>query len=294
MKSANRETLEQQGYCISRSIFDQSTIEKMRRWCDQVLENVSENHRIQFRAQGSVVDISDYPVFSEVIGHQALAALFEDLDLSRQVFSTGSVLSKPPVSPALFWHQDWWGWDDLLSYTDRIPQVNIMIYLSPTSIENGCLRVIPGSHRQKHPIHEIPVTYGSSMSKVENPEHPLYQSWTGECAVTVQPGDIVVKDTRLLHSTYANTSNEDRTLLSLNFNPDFATLPAPIQSRIKSIFMRTREFDGIGVPNDLLIAHWPDLHRKSIEHLFPVCADDVPPQNFNFNPKLDLLNRTAH
>lgn len=290
MKSANREKLEQQGYCISRGLFDQSIIKKIRQWSDKALENVSDNHRAQFKSQGCLVDISDYPDFSEIIGHEALAVLFDELDLAGNVFCSGSIISKPPTSPPLFWHHDWWGWDDPISYTDRIPQVNIMIYLSPTSPDNGCLRVISGSHHQKHPIHEIPTVYGSSISRVEDPDHPLYQSWEGEVAIEVHPGDVVVKDTRLLHSTYANKSNENRTLLSLNFNPDFSALPVGMQARIKSIFRREREFDGISVPNDMLVAQWPDQQRKKIEHLFPSCADDVPPLNFNFNPNPELLN----
>jgi hypothetical protein len=294
MKSTNREKLERQGYCVVSNLFDQPMIEKISQWCDKALETVSENHRAQFKSQGCLVDISDYPDFSEIIGHEALAALFNELDLGGHVFSSGSIISKPPASPPLFWHHDWWGWDDPLSYTDRIPQVNMMIYLSPTSPDNGCLRVIPGSHHQKHPIHEVPAVYGSSMSRVENLEHPLYQSWEGEVAIEVQPGDVVVKDTRLLHSAYANTSNENRTLLSLNFNPDFSDLPAGMQARIKSIFMREREFDGCIVPNDLLMVQWPERHREKIEHLFPSCADDVTPLNFNFSPNLDLLSRAEH
>jgi hypothetical protein len=268
-------------------------IEKIGQWCDKALENVSENHRILFKAQGCRIDISDYPDFSEIIGHEALAALFDELDLGGHVFNSGSIISKPPSNPSLYWHQDWWGWDEPLSYTDRIPQVNMMIYLAPTSPDNGCLRVIPGSHRQKHPIHEIPVAYGS-LSRVENPDHPLYQSWEGEAAIAVQPGDVVVKDARLLHSAYANTSNQDRTLLSLNFNPNFSALPAGMQARIKSIFMRAWEFDGASVPNDLLMSRWSDQQREKIEHLFPACADGVPPLNFNFSPDLDLLNGAGH
>jgi ectoine hydroxylase-related dioxygenase (phytanoyl-CoA dioxygenase family) len=294
MKSANREKLEQQGYCIIPGIFDQSMMEKLNQWSGKVLENVSENHRTQFKAQGCRVDISDYPDFSEIIGHEALAALFDELDLGGHVFSCGSIISKPPSSPALFWHQDWWGWDDPMSYTDRIPQVNMMIYLSPTSADNGGLRVIPGSHRQKHSIHEIPGEYGSAMSRVEEPDHPLYQLWEEEYAIKVQPGDVVVKDARLLHGTYSNASNEDRTLLSLNFNPNYSGLPAGMQSRIKKIFMREWEFDGHSVPNDLQMVQWPELYRGKIEHLFPSCADDVTPLNFNFSPDLDLLSRAEH
>lgn len=291
MKFENREKLKRQGYCIIRNIFDHAMIENIRQWCHKGLATVTENHRNQFKAQGCLIDISDFPDFSALIGHSALAAIFEQLDLRNPVFSSGSIISKPPNSPALFWHHDWWGWDDPLSYTDRIPQVNIMIYLSSTTPENGCLRVMPGSHRRRHPIHENPAAYDAAISKVENPGHCLYRSWPGEVAVTVEPGDVIVKDTRLLHGSYANASRHERTLLSLNFNPGFSSLPAAMQARIKSIFLRNRvKLDDVFDPNDQVIAQWPEPHRRQIEHLFPICSDTVAAQNYNFSPDLQLLN----
>jgi ectoine hydroxylase-related dioxygenase (phytanoyl-CoA dioxygenase family) len=292
MSATNREKLTRQGFCIVSDVFDQSMIEKIKRWCVEALGNVSEDHRRQFKAQGSLIDISEHPVFSEVVAHEALAKLFDETGLSGHVFSSGSIISKPPGSPSLFWHQDWWGWDDPLSYTERIPQVNVMIYLSSTSRGNGCLRVIPGSHHRMHPIHEIPVVYGSALSRVDEPEHPIYQSWEEECAVAVRPGDVVIKDTRLLHSTYSNTSSDERTLLSLNFNPGFASLPVNIRARIKKIFLRQSDsVDGLSVPDGLHMAMWPDQLRKKVEHLFPHCADDVVPQRYNFSPKREMFEQ---
>jgi hypothetical protein len=286
MPSTCKEDLRAQGFCIARNRFDQATLDRIGHLCDTALESVTENHRKMFKAQGSLVDILDYPDFAEIIAHPALAALFDELELHGHVFSSGSVVSKPPGAPSLFWHQDWWGWDDAASYSERIAQVNVMVYLSPTAPGNGCLRVIPGSHRRSHPIHDIPVVYGLEMSRVDDPAHPLYQSCEGEYAVQVQPGDIVVKDTRLLHSTYANTSGEHRTMLSLCFNPGYSNLPAGMRARIKAIFLRQRgEINGIDFPTGLPITQWPELQRKQMEHLFPTGADGIPPQDFNFSPR---------
>jgi ectoine hydroxylase-related dioxygenase (phytanoyl-CoA dioxygenase family) len=258
-----------------------------------VLATVTQNHRKMFKAQGSLVDILNYPDFAEVIAHPALAALFDELGLHGHVLSSGCMFSKPPGAPSLFWHQDWWGWDDAASYSDRIAQVNVMIYLSPTSPRNGCLRVIPGSHRRRHPIHDIPVVYDLSLSRIDDPGHILYQSREDERAVEVQLGDIVVKDTRLLHSTYANASDDHRTMLSLNFNPGYSNLPAGMRARIKTIFLRQQgEINGLDTQESLSIAQWPEQQRKQLEHLFPAGADGIAPQDFNFSPKPELFENT--
>jgi hypothetical protein len=290
MPSTCRQDLSEQGFCIARNRFDQATLDRIGRSCDTALASVTENHRRMFKAQGSLVDILDYPDFAGIIAHPALAALFDELGLHGHVISSGAVVSKPPGAPCLFWHQDWWGWDDAASYSERIAQVNVMIYLSATSPGNGCLRVIPGSHRRSHPIHDIPVVYGLEMSRVDDPGHVLYRSWDGERAVEVQPGDIVVKDTRLLHSTYANASDEHRTMLSMCFNPGYAALPDGMRARIKAIFLRQRgEINGIDFPTGLPITQWPERQRRQMEHLFPAGADGVAPQGFNFSPRPELF-----
>ena len=254
-----------------------------------LLESVTENHRKMFKAQGSLVDILDYPDFAEIIAHPALAALFDELEIARTRFSSGSVVSKPPGAPRCSGTRT--GGDGTTPPRIRAHRPGQRDGLpSPTSPGNGCLRVIPGSHRRSHPIHDIPVVYGLSMSRVDDPDHLAVSASPGEHAVQVQPGDIVVKDTRLLHSTYANGSDDHRTMLSLSFNPGYATLPAGMRARIKTIFLRQRgEINGIDFPTGLPITQWPEPQRKQMEHLFPTGADGVAPQDFNFSPKPELF-----
>ena len=49
--------------------------------------------------------------------------MFERLGLQGTRFSSGYVISKPAGGPALFWHQDWWGWRHPISREGRIAQV---------------------------------------------------------------------------------------------------------------------------------------------------------------------------
>jgi ectoine hydroxylase-related dioxygenase (phytanoyl-CoA dioxygenase family) len=285
MDQAGQEALASQGFCVVRGALGPEAIGRMRRLCAEVVARVSEDHRRQCRAQGSIIDIAEHPVFADVIADPALARLLESLGLGGQVLSTGSVISKPPGGPALFWHQDWWGWQHPVSYEAAPLQVNVMVYLQPTSVGNGCLRVIPGSHRRGHPLHLVPWGDAVGLSRVDDPGHALYQSWEGELAVTVEPGDVVVKDTRLLHSAYANRSGEERTLLSLNFNPGYRRLPQPLQARIRNLFLRENDINGFGLPRVQRFASWPEEARRKIEHLFPDCDAAWPPQALHFAPE---------
>lgn len=284
MSSGLSHTLEKQGYCVIKNLLDQELIDKLTVFSDNALQQVSAAHRAQFKSQGSLINIADYPQFSEIIGHQALSDLFKKLQFKHPVFSIGSIISKPPFSPALFWHQDWWGWDHDVSYSAAILQVNIMIYLTATAPENGCLRVLPGSHRHCHPLHNQRIVYSEALCRVQDPNDALYQSYHGERAVPVLPGDVVVSDARMFHGAYANASAGRRTLLSLNFHPNFSALPASMRARILDIFCRGEDLKDCAKIGNMTLFKWPERHRRQVENFFPDVPQPGPLHQFNHQP----------
>merc|ERR1711972_1164772 len=75
------------------------------------------------------------------------------MGLPAQRWLSGFLISKPPKSPSLGWHQDGWYWDEAVAYASSPMQIFVMFYLTDTSTENGCLRVLPGTHLRPHPLH---------------------------------------------------------------------------------------------------------------------------------------------
>ena len=82
-----------------------------------------------------------------------LAALAQ-LGFAQPKFGHGRIISKPPHSLPLFWHEDGRFGDDPVSYPWQPIQCFLMFYLNDTSAQNGCLRVIPGSHLKRHSLHD--------------------------------------------------------------------------------------------------------------------------------------------
>lgn len=283
---------ERRGFVVFRNFLEASLLAQAARWCDDAIESVPSRHLTLFRSQGSCVDISNHPDFADLIGHVGLSRLFDALDLGGQVFCSGSVIRKPPQSPALFWHQDWWGWGNGISHAPRAPQVNVLIYLDATSVANGCLRVIPGSHRLQHRLHDQLGADPLELSAVLDSDHVLYRHCPDECAVDVRPGDIVLKDARLLHGTYANGSDANRTLISLNFNPCYAGLPLSVRVTVREIFARRSMEDRFGIPARLRIPDWPTEKFARLAHLVPDCPDGGPAEPLNFQAR--PASRHAH
>ena len=123
------EKLEKDGFCVFKSALTLVDLKSIQNISLQAITNLSPDHRKRNKSQGSLILIADYPEFSTLIGHPVLREIFSQLGFTDPRFSSGYIISKPSFSPALFWHQDWWGWDHPVSYTNEIIQVFVMIYL---------------------------------------------------------------------------------------------------------------------------------------------------------------------
>ena len=165
--------LMEKGYCVFDQALKKEVLGKIKGVSRQALQELAIEHRNKNKSQGSLILIADYPDFSMLIGNDELREIFRILGFRDTRFSSGYIISKPKNSPALFWHQDWWGWDHPLSFTDQIAQVFVMVYLQDTNLKNGCLRVIPGSHRSFHSLHLNQSAHTESVSRVEDPDDQI-------------------------------------------------------------------------------------------------------------------------
>jgi hypothetical protein len=289
MNEAHRKLLAD-GYCVIDGVLDADLIESMRTLSAGALSQISLEHRSRNRSQGSLMNIAEFPGYAELIGNAPARKVFEQLNFADPRFSGGYLINKPPSGPPLFWHQDWWGWDDPISYTDQIAQVFFMYYLTDTSPENGCLRVLPGSHRRRHRFHDVTQAHGEALSRVDDPDHPLYGSLEEEDSVAVRAGDLVVGDARLLHSAHANRSAEDRSLITLWYHPGLGLLPAGMRARIREIFERRGVDTDPGGKTALTLDHWPDSSKKLVSDLFPPPEPGVESHSWNRTPNWELAS----
>ena len=269
--------LKENGYCVFDQALEKNVLEKIKRVSRQALEELTIEHRKNNKSQGSLILIADYPDFGMLIGNEELKEIFRKLGFDDTRFSSGYIISKPNNSPALFWHQDWWGWDHPLSYTNQIAQVFVMIYLQDTNPQNGCLRVIPRSHRSYHALHSNQKAHTESASRVEDPNDSIYNSLSEEVSVPVKCGDVIVGDARLIHGSFPNQSEDERTLITLWYHPHYNMLPGAMQSRICEIFHRKGVDTDPDGEESMTLLKWPERFRQPIEALFPSCPEDAEP-----------------
>lgn len=109
-----------------------------------------------------------------------------------------------------------------------------MYYLTDTTLDNGCLRVLPGTHTRRHVLHDALAEQGEAHSdemrdlsaEAEEARLAVAEAVDGDATdVCVNAGDVVVGDARVLHGTRPNDSDARRTLVTLWFHPHYDSLP---------------------------------------------------------------------
>lgn len=184
--TAARRQLEQRGFAVVKGALPAKLIAELRSVIEDPSSNagvgsISAEHAWNDRYQGDHLFIgfseSDmerdgatrHDVFARLIGAEGMASAFLSAGLPIvPFFWAGSVMSKPPGGPPLYWHHDWAWFDHPLAQEPLGTQLFAMVYLTKTTPENGCLRVVPGSHLKRQPLHD---ELRDLMDQGEGPAH---------------------------------------------------------------------------------------------------------------------------
>ena len=120
---------------------------------------------------------------------------------------------KEPLSKSFVsWHQDlrYWGLD-----TNDL--VSVWLALSPATLETGCMRVLPGSHKGDLLPHEDEYKPNNLLTRGQ--EVAVEVDEAKAVAMPLQPGEISIHNVRLAHASGPNRSTERRIGLSMHYMP---------------------------------------------------------------------------
>jgi hypothetical protein len=141
------------------------------------------------------------------------------------------------------WHQD--------GVTERLADNHapaIWLGLTAATVENGCLRVVPRSHRQgflPHDARPIQDTFGGddNLGRTEVRSRERVDELSGRITMVppdvgspvdlvMRPGEMSIHQPLILHGSNANLSSEPRIGLSASYStPELCHLPSVVWSR---------------------------------------------------------------
>lgn len=236
IESARTELLEL-GYTRIPRVLTPDGVKAIREASERLLGAAPPEHFEKNRTTGSMLSVAQEPAFADIIAWPRTLEIIRRMAFGQLAWSAGYVINKPAGGPRLFWHQDWLWWTHPVS-ADAVPhQIFAMFYLVDTDRSNGCLRVMPGSHRRHVPLHDVLLRAHSpaALSGAAD-NHPMYGDADGEVDVPVQAGDLLLGDARLLHAAHANRSSDSRTLITLWYHPAYDRLPGALQGHLADTY----------------------------------------------------------
>ncbi|MCY4064072.1 MAG: phytanoyl-CoA dioxygenase family protein [Chloroflexi bacterium] len=265
------EQLREDGFCVIPDVADEALLNKTRACVENALAEYDQQHRENTKAPGSLIDSNFHPELADLVGNPRALEALAQMGLEDIKFWKAVIISKPPGGPRLYWHQDCIMWQDGRAYSERAPMIFLMYYLEDTRRENGCLRLLAGSHQYRHVLHEMGEAHTKDINRMDNPDDPRFKDYLNEVDVPIKAGDLVVGDARMFHATHENASSEQRTVITIWFHPFFSDLQEDTQSWIHEAFHRQHET-------------WPADAREKIATLIPDYQGDVEPMDLTRTP----------
>lgn len=228
-----RRQLVQEGYCVVPGVLRGALLQELQAHCERFFQTEHADPRFRyqgsdfhiqsearFEARGrSLDDLPPHLRFHSPLVDRLLALPAMQEALEQIGFGGGRsdgamlLLSKPPFGPPLYWHQDLMTWNDPIAAAPWPTRIFLSFYMVDTTRESGCLRVIPGTHRKRIPLHDVlPPAHGPELQQA-GLDHPAFQDYPDAVDLPVKVGDLAINDARVLHAAHANNTARRRTLV---------------------------------------------------------------------------------
>lgn len=209
------EFFQRQGYLVlSRPVFPQAKFDALKDHFEEKLETWTQE------GGGQSPEHMDVPHFTDT---RLFAWLFADevLDLAEPLVGpdialwSSHFISKPPgVGKRVPWHEDSAYWGRVL---DPMEVVTLWLAIDPSTPENGCLRVIPGSHRSGDSGYRPVSDPEASVFATEIRPGQLDESQAVD--IVLRPNECSIHHARLIHGSNPNRSATRRCGYTMRYVP---------------------------------------------------------------------------
>ncbi|XXQ33933.1 Fe2OG dioxygenase domain-containing protein [Plasmodiophora brassicae] len=192
-------------YFLSSSTKIHCFLEKEARGADGKLKQATE---LSVNKTGHAIhEVDDQ--FKQLSDSEIVKVIVRSCGYKKPAIPQSMYIFKPPgIGGEVTAHQD-----STYLYTDPPSTLGIWISVDEATVDNGCLYVIPGSH--KWPIHSRFVRT-SDDRVIHVPKDAPQFDLSGAIAVPVPAGSIVLIHGALVHFSYANRSQRTRHAYTLH------------------------------------------------------------------------------
>jgi ectoine hydroxylase-related dioxygenase (phytanoyl-CoA dioxygenase family) len=215
------------GYLAGPRILSDEQLERFRDRCDAILEGrvdfpkqllgvASENVEGNPPLRKIANLFRNDPVFAEVVSNPRISALAHDLMAGPVRAWEDQSIAKSPGDAfgEVAWHRDYTYWD----HVGPPELATCWIALDDATVENGCMCVMPGSHRWNLDYKRADVDNDNANWVLERPDIPEGADLT-PVACEVKAGHCHFHHCLLLHGSTGNRSRSPRRSYILHLMP---------------------------------------------------------------------------
>src|SRR5712692_718011 len=230
-----RAAWERDGFLVIENLFAAEEISRIIDEVESVLAEVREEQRAAEKPAGQSLTSGVYvglsvkrAFFAEVARDARLLDALEGLIGPQIGFLSDKVVFKDrAVEYESPWHQDW-------AYWGGSHKISVWIALDEATPENGCLRILPGSHRAA-----VEHDQARNVPGFGNRLDPAERGLDMSRAVTLpaHPGTAIFFHDLTLHASLPNRSGKDRRALIITYRdlsqPDKEYPDLPAAARVR-------------------------------------------------------------
>jgi hypothetical protein len=200
------------GYCLPPGpIFDDKSFQRLSAIC---YEHISR--------RGDVAgDDLDKPHFSDERFLEFLLAspvldLVEPICGPDVVLGSSHLVAKDPHTRATPWHEDSAYLARGNTLTDYTRMVSVWLSINGSTVHNGCMRVIPGTHvvpdapDYRQVQGDVPVSFSYEIPDVDE---------SAAVSFVLAPGEASLHDGRIMHASFPNRSDDFRIGFVMRYFP---------------------------------------------------------------------------
>ncbi|MDL4819149.1 phytanoyl-CoA dioxygenase family protein [Actinomadura opuntiae] len=220
------EKYEADGYAIFRDVLDPDLVAE----ADGHVRWLQERHPGRSGEDLSTELVARDPFWVRLVADDRLLDVAERFIGPDIALFASHYIAKPPrTGKAVRWHQDGAFWP-----LDPMRVVTLWLAVDHSTPENGCLRVIPGSHREElHGVREL-----DGDDAVFNVESDVAVDESRAVDMVLRPGDVEVHHPGIMHGSNANTSPYRRCGLTIRYIPTSTRITAEPQPFPSALLLR--------------------------------------------------------
>ena len=205
---------EKDGYIFPIRVFERADAERyLASFTDYQSQNQARLEALSPKDKYQVFSETHYVLHwvYEIVSHpKVLDAMESLLGPNLLVWATDWFVKMPGEKTYVSMHQDG-------TYWNLTPPnvVTAWVALSPSTPSNGCMRVIPGTHKQ--PALPQRETYAPENALSRGQEIDVEIDETQAVDMVLQPGEMSLHHLWIVHGSHANTSSTPRIGIAIRF-----------------------------------------------------------------------------